>query len=610
MPAFPGVAFPNTNVKVRFEEASVPAALNTRWLGMPRGVYIGFIPQTAPGNMTLTLAIDPNHNFSLLKVGAQTEKVMVDIFTADPVLLNFTGHTQWPVYVVSRCDYVHGAPTQARIFARALPAAGPQEVLICKVDKPGANLVVTAASPGTKQPPVAFQGQAFGFMPGGSVEQIASTVPTVAEVIAARLSPYTGAHTSLSARIADDLGGTEIANRLGLRQVNLLSNVHTSVSGGSTNVSGSFAATSRSFAPNMLIEANATEVLEGVITGPLDPVRNVCFVVNAKTRQRIVDAGQQPVYGRLTFTSGTVGAGKTIRFYNASDNVDGNGTNPFGGGFQAGDIVLAPDLKYYEVKSITDANNAVLRTAYEGGVPMVPDTVVNTTFRRFTLSFLTVVGGPFVMPTTDIQFISPAFFRTDRAIFDGFLYIKMDGEKTEPGFAAPGVAGRFKLAVVGGLVGSVRTIKNSGAVIGNNFHTLNFAFGGATNAGGGVANVSVPGATGPAGAPGSAGPKGSTGPNGAGYTDKNTFADAPTSSGTTGVALGPVSISFTKPFGWPVVHASGGWSYIDGPNSLGFERLSIDSLTVAGNTATITASINPAPNFSPTEIRVFLGAST
>src|SRR3989304_1131904 len=104
MPAFPSVILPNTNVKMRFREPSAPEALNARWLGMPRGVYPGFIPQVSVGSPILPLAGDPNHSFSLLKVGSQTERVQVDIFTTGSVELNFSGHTQFPVYIIARAD--------------------------------------------------------------------------------------------------------------------------------------------------------------------------------------------------------------------------------------------------------------------------------------------------------------------------------------------------------------------------------------------------------------------------------------------------------------------------------------------------------------------------
>ena len=525
MANFPTYDFAKEFVKTRFLEPHAGDAINVRALALPRGVYLGFIPQATPGSDILVLATDPNHGFSKLSVGSQTRKMQVDLFTAADVNLNFNAHTVFPVYVLARADYRDKVATQARILTRATTASGPQEVLICKVDKVAGNLTVAYDFPETRQPPIAFDGQVAGFMPDDAINDVAIGNSTRTEITAARLSTHTGAHGSLADRIEDDLLGPSMADRLGLRSNLLVSNLKSGVSGTSTNVSGSFAATNREIEPVLDIEPNGTESVEGAITDPSDTLRNLCFVVNGATGQRLVaQTTQDPVYGHVAFSSGAVSG--TINFYNGTTGVDGTGS-PFTS-INEGDLVkaVAPgDDKWYEVAEITDANNAILGAAFQGGVPGGPAVpVVNPPYRRFTLSFFTVAGGAYSVPAgTAIKFLFPAFHRPDRSIFDGWLFLKRNAALPPVPDATESVAGKATLAAPDGKVGSFRTVENNGSSIGNDFHTLNFAYGGATNLGLGVAEVSVVGATGPQGEHSNEGVKGPDGDPGYGYVSCNPF---------------------------------------------------------------------------------------
>lgn len=611
---FPFVTLSNEFVKVRFIEQDVPFAVNQRWIGMPRGVYLGFTPTVAPASRVLMLNTDPTQNFSLLRVPSRDVRVMVDLFSPTAIQLDFTAHNAWPVYVLATASYRRTLPTQGKIFTRATPANAFDEVTICAVDKVGNNLVVITTVPGARQPPVAFSGQPYGYMPDGSIDDLTNTNATVAEVIAARNSSYTGAQSTLSARIAADMGTSAMADRLGLRFVHVLSNVHPNRTGSSFNVSGSFSETRRDLGPNLTIAPNGTESVEGALT---DGTRNHCFVINGTTGQRIVDAtSQDPVFGRVGFSSGTNGVGKEIQFVNASVDVNGNGSNPFVAPLQQGDLVLGPDGLFYELETIVDPDNAVLGSAFQG----TDGSVFDTPYRRWTLFLFTITGGPFALSgATPIQFLFPCFFRVDRAIFDGLLYIKRDGERPQETVATSSVPGKALLSISDGLVGSIRTIKSGPTTIGTDIHTLNFAFGGATNAGLGVINVSVPGATGIPGPPSNQGPTGPTGAAGFGYNLNNTYEQGP-ESGTTAVAVGPVTVSFTvnwtttPPNFNPLVprsyaHVAGGWGIIDGFSPFGFERVHIDTLTtVDANTTRITYRIQPDGNLSFTTLACFMGA--
>jgi len=528
MTSFPTYAFTEEFVKARFQEPLVGEAVNARALALPRGVYLGFIPQTTPGSDILVLAVDPNHNFSKLSVGSQTRKMNVDLFTAADVDLNFNGHTAFPVYVIARADYRDKIATQAKILTRSTTASGPQEVLICKVDKVGDDLVVTYDFPDTRQPPIAFEGQVAGFMPDDAITDLEIGNSTRAEVTDARLSTHTtpAPHASLADRIEADLIGSSMADRLGYRLSLIVGNLVAGVVGTSTNVSGSFAATNRELAPLLDIEPGGTESVEGALTDPTDTLRNLCFVVDGATGQRVVSpTTQEPVYGKLSFSSGAVSG--TINFYNGTTTVDGTGS-PFAS-IQEGDLVKATsppgDDRWYEVAEIADANNATLGAAFQGGTPGGPAVpVLNPPYRRFNLAFFTVAGGAYSMPAdSTIRFLFPAFYRADKSIFDGWLFLKRNGELPPVPDATETTPGKALLAAPGGKVGSLRSVENNGTSIGNDFHTLNFVYGGASDSGLGVAEVSVLGAKGPSGADSNPGPTGPKGDAGLGFTACNEF---------------------------------------------------------------------------------------
>jgi hypothetical protein len=548
-------------------------------------------------------------------VPSKDETLSVDVFTSSPVTLDFSAHNVWPVYVLANASYKVNSPTQAQIFTRASGPSSADEIVICKVDKPATDLVIEAVIPASRQPPVAFKTQTYGYMTGGSIDDLTAANATVSEVIAARTSAISGANTDLDTRITADMSGSSMTDRLGLRMVNLVSNAHPNRSGAAPNVSGSFSDTGREIAPNFLIEPNGSETVEGAIT---DNIRNFCFIIDDSTGQRLIDPlTKKSVFGLASFQTAAVGITKEVHFVNASTSVNGNGTNPFQAPLEEGDILQGPDGLFYEVVSFTDPDNAVLGAAFLG----TDGFIANPVYRRWQLFLFTTGGGLFTLTTpTTLRFIFPCFFRIDRAIFDGYLFIKRNGERPQLPVASATEAGKAFLAATGGLVGSFRSIKDSSVIVESDVHTVNFASGGATDAGSGVANVSVPGATGPQGDPTDKGPDGPTGPAGFGYSLLNPF-ELSIETGDTTTAAGPVTLSFTQNWGTgtpalaPLVgrryaHVSGGWATINGFAPAGFERIHIDNLIDIDNDNTrITMRIEPDTNLSATTLKCFMGAS-
>lgn len=616
MPSFPTAAFTRDNVKVRFLEPSVSQSINQRFLGMPRGVYVGYTPQVAPGSPILTLAPDRRLRFSTLKVGAASTAVQVDVFTAQNVTLDFTGHTQFPVFVIARADYAPGAITQAQILTRLAGPVGLTEIGICVVDKPGADLVVSTTVPGQRQPPLAFVGQAFGFMYGGATDDITFAQSVTNEVINARISLATALPAAnLSARLALDLAGSYLASILGLRNVNVAGNAQI-VSGfaGSANISASFGALTRQQPPALTIPAGGTETTEGAITFPTDPNdKNVCFIIDNTTGQRIVDPGNNPIYGRLAFLAGAIAG--TIAFQNAQTAIIGTGTTFTG--LQVGDLILGADGNYYSITLVTDNTHASITPAYQGA----DASGFASSFRRFTVNFFTRGSGAevaaIIANTTSLRFFFPAWFKLDKAVFDATAFMKRDGERQVEPVATFGVAvkGRALLATAGSLAGALFQVESNQIPLGaNNFHTLNFTATNAmvTNAGGGQANISVqgnPGLPGPGANPGPPGLQGGYGP---GARVLNPFqlsaTFGPGTSGTFSVDFGAPP---TGPALSSIVHLVAGIAMYDAdPANIGFGNCSwrITSIFKSG-TAVGNVSYDLSGLGAHAKARLFLGAA-
>lgn len=553
---------------------------------LPRGVYTGFVPQVSAGSMVLTLAVDDRVRFSSLKVGSQSGPAQVDIFTKEDVTLNFTNHAQFPVYVIARADYARDAHTQARILTRATGATGPQEINICKVDKPAADLIVDTTVPDARHLPVAFSGQAFGYMLPGAAEDIVFAQSVTDEVIQARdnvATPPAPPAADLATRLALDLAASYLAAQLGLRNNALVGNAKiVPATATSVNVSGSFASTSREFEPKMNIVPGGSETIEGAITAPTDAARNLCFLVNEVTGHRVLDADRHPIYGRLEFVSGpTTG---TAQFENAQTTVQGSGTL-FQDEYQDGDIILGADTNWYEIASRLSQTELELTSAYLG-----PDASGWTvSFRRFTLAFRTRGTGIEVVHVlidpVNMRFFFPAWNRADRSVFDALAFMHKVGERPVLGESTDAIAGRIRLAIAGAKAGAIHTVNSGQASIGNNFHTLNFSADEATlvKTGTGVASVVVQGDQGDPGPGAIVGPPGPVGTAGIGLQLLNSFE----SNGTLYTAgTNTMTIDFaagSPPMSGSLRHIVGGFARISSSGVIGLtESWRIDDIFING----------------------------
>jgi hypothetical protein len=613
MPSFPTFDFPKTNVKMRFTEPVVSESLNSRFVAVPRGIHVGYLPKATTGSLTLELEPDPVHGFSCLKVGAPTPAVQVDIFTSDTVELDFTGHLQFPVYVVARATYSQSSPAQGRIFTRSTGATGPQEITVCKVDKVGDDLSVDATVPANRHPPLAFQTQAFGFMRGNATAEIAFAASVTAEIVAARDDIKNPGPPPPSQRLADrlaiDLAGDFLADNLGLR-VALVQGNSKIVAGSATsaNVSGSFSEVSRSVAPIQTFSAGGTESVEGAVTSPTDTTRNVCFLLDGNDN-RLLDTGRHPVYGRLSYLTGALTG--TLDFLNADQAVVGTGTL-FTTELEEGDLILGDDGLYYEVDQINTDLSLDLVQAYQG----VDASGVGSSFRRFTMSFFSRGSGAEVshalVNPTNMSFVFPAWFRQDRSIFDARLLMKRLGEREALPESTASLRGRVLAAVNTALAGALFALQDQGGTVATNVHTLNFTGTNSTIAesapASGVCNIEVAGETGPNGVGAVQGPDGPQGSPGFGLNALNAFE---VSSGFGPGGNGHThSLAFsgaTPPLSGTLAHCVGGCAMYKGgwgPNS----QWRVYALGFSGNVATIKIDLDDGSP-SGAEAKLFLGAS-
>jgi len=607
MPSFPNFLVDKDFVKTRFLEPRGSESVNKRNLGLPRGVYLGFTPETTSGSLVLRLTPDRCCNFSVLKVCAQSTKVQVDVIAPTTVELNFTGHTVWPVYVIGRADYSLNRPTQGRILTRATQAAGPQEVGICRVDLVAGDLVVDTTVPTNRQPPLAFSQQAAGYMYDGATSDIVFAQSATAEVIQARDDSKNPGPPPPAQRLADrlaiDLAGDNISDLLGRKLVTVMGNAQVVTAGAtSMNASQSFSAISRDFPPVTTFEPGGNETTSGAVTAPADTDRNVAFLVEEATGLRLETTTGGPVYGRVSYVGG-VGTG-SCTFTNASTTVTGVGTL-FTSELQVGDLLLTPD-GYYAIESIANDTTLALATAY-ASTTAIGFIVL---FRRFTISFFSRTSGAelsHALPqTTNIRPFFSVWAELKDSLFDASIYMKKIGETPNVPAATDVVSGLVRLAVGGGLAGAIYQITNAQSSIGgNNFHTLNFSAVNASgvNAGGGVANISVPGNPGPPGAGAVPGPVGPTGAPGTGASARNTWEVSPLyGPGGAGHTFTVTFSAATPPFAGNVAHIVGGIALSD---PFPFFSTRITSISKLGNTGTIVMDLSALSN--ATQGKVFLG---
>jgi hypothetical protein len=608
----PEHVFNPQEIHCRWNAHYASSEVNQKFLGIPLGIYFGFVPQVTAGSLILTLGIDPVFGVSFARTRSLLAEQEADVVFETPITLDFTGHDfvlNPTVYVKLKASVAVGQPTSAEVFTSGTGPAPLTEQLICVVTKPAADLVVTATEPANRSNPYAWASATYGygFMKDSAVEQLLAAVDMVNEVAAARLDldgvthPYNPPFDyGLDDRIGADLQPDAIASRLALFFRVVRSNAYTAAA--TTNVfdvSSSFAQTSRTFSPMISFNSGGNETTTGATTDGDIENRNICFVVNDATRERLIDADRLVLYGRLT--AATTPLTGTITFTNAVAAIVGIGTL-FLTELALGALVIGPDGQTYSVLTITDNFNVTLGSTYAGV------TVVGATASRrvFTLTTYHIAGGVeighAITIATVFHFYFPAWVLLSDATFDAQNYMLSSGEEPPLPNAAVGVEGKVFLhpGTTGGLGGAVLSVKDAGSPVGSGVPVFGLDFTGAAVGAPGVADISASGPVGPVGpGGGSPGAPGPTGPTGTGF---GLFSSA--------FSAGPFNI--TPPFtGWPTltvlshnvtypgppkyIHGGLAQWLINAPLSDNSDHIDMTNVTTSGNQGTVLFT---TPNLS------------
>jgi hypothetical protein len=629
----PSYALSAQDVKFRYGERYASEAANKKFLGIPFGAYLGFIPSF--NNNVLTLSPDPTFGVSLCRLASQDDPLyIVDVIVGTDVVLDFTNHSAFPVNVVVKARGKLGFAHSAEVSTQLAPSSLPTEVLIGSVTAPNTIIV---DEPSSRDTPYAYSGTplGYGFMKDGAAEELLNAVAVNAEVVAARTDLFDQPRTSLDLRLTIDGLPSAMALRLGLENLTILADDFVIAAPTDTiNISRAFSRYHRSisgFTPVQNFDGFASEdrvgaITSGTIEDPspigalVDAERNVCAIIDATTESRLTDAARQVAYGRLIHDEITL-TGTEIVFVSFGTLVGGIGTL-FTTEVSPGDIIQDPISRdYFEVDFILTDNTLHLSSLFPN--PTTPGGTAPLSRRRFTLNARTRIGPdtetPFVMPATTIRVYFNAWLTVEGSHFDYMTDLLRGFEEEPVPTATTTVPGKALLAsgLTEGKAGAIFAIQEqpSGVQVGDpHVHTIDFD--GAASGVAGVADISQRGPIGDQGPPGSGGtpgPVGPQGPQGQGFdnfSSANLFRE---SSLIKHSDLGSGTLySFTTTMdGSEILFLTGG-------NSEWFSRNSFDSNdhwqiddieVVSGMTVRLSARV-PIGSGSDAEVRFFLNAAT
>lgn len=490
MSVFPTHTFSETEVKFRFGEKYVSESVNTKFAGVPRGVYAGYIPSFA-GDI-LTLNVDPTFGLSMVRQTSPDDlDYAVDVITQDPVVLDFTGHVTFPVNVVVMVSGALGLPHSATVLTQTAPAVDPTELLLCVVDQdvsgPSPVLTVVFDDPTNRDTPFAYISAplGYGFMKDGAVEELLSAIALTAEIEQARIDLTGTTQSTLVDRLEADAAGAAVADRLG-REVFTIQGDDFLVSSTTSTVivSKSFSKVHRDIVgltPSENIIGFGSETLVGAVTdgtvGPLAPAgslsdgsRNVCAIIDTTTEARITDTELNTAFGSLSLDQITLLGTLT---FDGTTTVTGVGTQ-FTSVLLAGDIIEDTSGNFYEV-----ATTPVVDTSLTLSTPaLVTASSDGLRRRRFLLTARTRLGSLFnITGGTTIRFFFPMWRTTEQSQFDYVTQLARNHEPPPIASATTSVFGKALIANFAptGQAGAVFAVEQQSAQVGpSHVHTVDF----------------------------------------------------------------------------------------------------------------------------------------
>jgi hypothetical protein len=528
----PSFAFSEQQVKFRYAERYASEAANKKFLGIPLGVYLGFTPSFS--NNILTLSAHPDFGVCFARIASQDDPLyIVDVIIEADGVLDFANHNSFPVNVVLKTRGALGMPHSAEIVSQSAAPVYPTEILLGTVTGPN---VIDVAEPFNRDTPFAYSGAplGYGFMKDGAVEELLAAIALNAEIATARTDLTGFTHPDFSARLTADGAAAAVADRLGKESKTVIGDDFTfAFSTDGINVSRAFSRFHRNitgFTPIQDFQGFASETRVGAITsgtvpdpaptGALtDSERNVCAIIDATTRARLVSSDRQVAYGRLGHSEITL-SGTDITFTNGSATVTGTATL-FTSQVQPGDIIQDPvSLDLFEVDpSVAIVSDTSLTLSVLFPNPTTPPATAPALRRRFTLNARTRTGPTteaiFTMPASTIRVYFNAWQSTAVAQFDYLAELSADFEETAVPSATTATQGKALVSpnLSEGKAGAIFAVQQGGGQVGSP-HVHSISFNGAASGGPGIANVTQRGPAGIPGAPGGAGTPGPTGPQG------------------------------------------------------------------------------------------------
>jgi hypothetical protein len=136
MANFPLFQMAEESIKLRFQDPFASDSINKKSTGIvPAGIYRGY-DANPQANFQLFINTDGVENDSVAVVETPTHYNLT-VRTEQQLVLDFSGHTTFPVFVVLRGEYsfsAHpfGGSTDAKVVTTAVPQAG--DIKICKVN--------------------------------------------------------------------------------------------------------------------------------------------------------------------------------------------------------------------------------------------------------------------------------------------------------------------------------------------------------------------------------------------------------------------------------------------------------------------------------------------
>lgn len=285
-----------------------------------------------------------------------------------------------------------------------------------------------------------------------------------------------------------------------------------------------------------------------------DTVRNIVNIVETKAGRKPVDTNGNPIYGRLLFgPNGTSSAGggapgellvaasnnQQINFTNGSTTVTNNNLD-FTLFCLPGDIIEGADGRFYEISPVSGSVTTTTLTLTADKSYLGPNASAGFGVgpgprrrRRYLLKPVVLSGGVESSATltvgtnipagASLRVFFPCWFTEAQSNFDADFVKQAPGDghisatQTVPGVGIVANKNETPPAAPNAVFGVLQNFQNNGnPLAATNFHTINFAAGGASAAGG---VITIPAIAGPPGSGGGPGPPGPAGPAGPGFSN-------------------------------------------------------------------------------------------